>query len=89
MSSFRYQYIDFPHPWMQESAVLVIPVPDNSINIGGILKPFQWPVNEEIQCHISTTKTFQLGLVSAFGLNSSSDDISLHRSHSSKWQTNN
>lgn len=44
MTPYRFEYLDFPHPWMTEDIVLVIPVPDSSNNIGSIWQPLQWPV---------------------------------------------
>lgn len=41
MTPSRYENMDFPHPFMEEAAVLVIPAPDASNYIGSIWKPFE------------------------------------------------
>lgn len=44
MTPDRFRYLDFPQPWMEEPAVLVIPAPIPTTNMGSIWQPFQLPV---------------------------------------------
>jgi hypothetical protein len=38
------QIVDITVPWVFTSASLLMHVPDESVNIYAVVKPFQWPV---------------------------------------------
>lgn len=65
MTPERFRYLDFPHPWMEEAAVLVIPAPDSSTNISSIWQPFQLTVSyifyREIHSEVKTLIRTGLG----------------------------
>lgn len=43
-SQKRQQIVDITVPWVFTSASLLMHVPDESVNIYAVVKPFQWPV---------------------------------------------
>ncbi len=43
-SQERQQIVDITVPWVYTSASLLMHVPDESVNIHAVVKPFQWPV---------------------------------------------
>jgi hypothetical protein len=44
LSIARFKVVDLSVPWIFETYAFLIPVQDDTANINGVVKPFQWPV---------------------------------------------
>ncbi|EFX82353.1 hypothetical protein DAPPUDRAFT_241433 [Daphnia pulex] len=45
IATFQYNsVVDFTLPWVYDHFAFLIPVPDETVNINAVVKPFQWPV---------------------------------------------